>query len=98
MEFKKRRWLNNHRSPLNMTWIQKKRPEAKQKPVQCRKIGRASSRTIDDQELLFHEQAVSDNGPRTAGTEEFGDRVVNRCARSISRSFMAEQGREGGMQ
>jgi len=30
-------------------------------------------RTIDDQKLLLHKQAVSDNGPRTAGSQEFGD-------------------------
>ena len=31
-------------------------------------------RAIDDQELLLHEKAVSDDGPRTAGPQEFGDR------------------------
>ena len=37
------------------------------------KIGRASPRTINDQKLLLQEQAVSDNGPRTARSQEFGD-------------------------
>jgi hypothetical protein len=29
---------------------------------------------IDKQELLLHEQTVSDDGPHTAGSQEFGDR------------------------
>lgn len=29
---------------------------------------------IDDQEQLFHEQAVGDDVPRTAGSEQFGNR------------------------
>jgi hypothetical protein len=45
-----------------------------QKPIQCRKIGRASPRTMNNQELLLHEQTISDNSPRTAGTWELGDR------------------------
>ena len=39
-----------------------------------REIGRSSPGAIDDQELLFHEQAVSDDGLRTTGPQEFGDR------------------------
>ena len=73
MKFKKRRWPNNHRSPLNMTWVEKQRPEAEQESIQCRKIGRALPLTIDGQKLLLHKQAVSDNGPRTARPQEFGD-------------------------
>jgi len=73
MKFKKRRWPNNHRSPLNMTWVEKQLPEAEQESIQCRKIGGALPRTIDDQKLLLHKQAVSDNGPRTAGSQKFGD-------------------------
>jgi hypothetical protein len=74
VKFKKCRWPNNHRRPLNPAWIKKQRPEAEQESIKRRKIGRSSPRTIDDQELLLHEQAVSDNGPRTAGSQEFGDR------------------------
>jgi hypothetical protein len=29
--------------------------------------------SIDDQELLLHEQAFRDDGPRTTGSQEFGD-------------------------
>ena len=29
---------------------------------------------IDNQELLFHEQAIGDDSPCTAGSREFGDR------------------------
>ncbi len=32
-------------------------------------------RAIDDQELLLHGQAVSDDGPRTAGFQEFSARA-----------------------
>ena len=56
-----------------MARIEKQRPEAEQKPIKRRKIGRASPRTMNDQKLLLHEQAVSDNRPRTARSQEFGD-------------------------
>gem|GEM_PF-6890521 len=56
-----------------MARIEKQRSEAEQKPIKRRKIGRASPRTMNDQKLLLHEQAVSDNGPRTARSQEFGD-------------------------
>jgi hypothetical protein len=29
---------------------------------------------MNNQELLLHEQTISDNSPRTAGPEELGDR------------------------
>ena len=29
---------------------------------------------MNNQELLLHEQTIGDNSPRTAGTEELGDR------------------------
>jgi hypothetical protein len=66
--------LNNHGSPLNAVWVEKQRPEAKQKSIKYRKIGSASPGAIDDQELLLHEEAVSDDGSRAAGPQEFGDR------------------------
>ena len=73
MKFRKCRRPNNHGSPLNAAWVEKQRPEAEQESIKCCKIGRASPGAIDDQELLLHEQAVSDNGPRTARSQEFGD-------------------------
>jgi len=45
-----------------MAWIEKQRPEAQQKSIQCREIGCAYPGAIDNQELLFHEQAVGDDG------------------------------------
>ena len=30
---------------------------------------------VNNQELLFHQQAVSDNGFCTTGTQEFGDSI-----------------------
>jgi len=73
MKFQKCRWSDDHRSPLNTTWVEKQRPEAEQKPIQCRKIGRASPRTMNNQELLLHEQTIGDNRPRPAGPQELGD-------------------------
>ena len=35
---------------------------------------RRTPRAIDDQELLLHEQAVGDDGPRAARSQEPGDR------------------------
>ena len=74
MKFQKRRWSNNHGSPQETAWIEKQRPEAEQESIEYRENGRSSPGAIDDQELLFHEQAVSDDGIRTTGPREFGDR------------------------
>jgi hypothetical protein len=30
--------------------------------------------TVDNQKLLLHEEAVSDDGPRPTGSQQFGDR------------------------
>jgi hypothetical protein len=68
------RWPVNYGSPLQMARVEKQRSKAEQKPIKCREIRRASPRTVDDQELLFHEQAVSDGSPRTIGSYEFGER------------------------
>jgi hypothetical protein len=59
--------MDSHR---NRSMLQKM---SLQESIQCRKIGRALPRTMNDQKLLLHEQAVSDNGPRTARSQEFGD-------------------------
>ena len=74
MEFQQRRWSDNNGSPLDMALIKKQRPETEQESVHYREIGCALSGTIDDQELLFHQQADSDDGLRATGTREFGDR------------------------
>jgi len=41
-------------------------------PPEFIEIGAADG-AIDDQELLFHEQAVSNDGLYTCGPQEFGD-------------------------
>ena len=74
MKFKKCRWSNYDRSLLYAARVEKQRPEAEQNSIEHREIGGASPGAIDDQELLLHEQAVSDNGPRATGSQEFGDR------------------------
>jgi hypothetical protein len=47
---------------------------AQQESIKCRKIGGASPGAIGNQELLFHEQAVSDDGSYTSWPQKFGDR------------------------
>ena len=44
-----------------------------QESIKRREIGCASPGAIDDQALLFHRQAVSDDGLRTARSQDFGD-------------------------
>ena len=39
------------------------------------KLGHLFPRAIDEQELLLHEQAVSDNGSGTDKSRKFGDRT-----------------------
>jgi len=73
MEYQQCRWPDNHGSPPEVAWVEKQRPETQQKSIQCREIGCALPGAIDDQELLFHEEAVSDDGSRAARTQEFGD-------------------------
>ena len=72
MKFKERRWPNNHSSTLNTAKIEKQRPETQQESIKGRKIRCSPPRPIDDQELLLHEQAFRDDGPRTTGSQEFG--------------------------
>ena len=75
----KRRRSNNHGRPVDAEWAEKQRPEAEQKSIKCREIGCAAPGAIDNQELLFHEQAVGDYCcPCTAWTEEFGA-LVEMC-------------------
>ena len=61
--------------------------------VKAREIGCASLRAHDDQELLLHEQAVGDDGWALPGPRSLAI-DVSRWARSISKSFMAEQGKD----
>jgi len=58
---------------LNAVRVEKKQPEAEQYPVNRHQIGCMPARPVNDNELLLQKQAVSDNGPRTAGSKEFGD-------------------------
>ena len=46
---------------------------AEQYSVNRREIGRTSPRLGNDQQLLFHEQAVGDDGPDPARSQEFGE-------------------------
>jgi hypothetical protein len=70
----KRRRPDNYGSPTKAVFVEKQRPQPEQEPIQCREIRRTSSGTIDDEELLLHQQAVGDDGPGTTGTQKFGDR------------------------
>ena len=73
MKFKERRWPNNHGSTLNTARIEKQEPETQQESIKGRKIRCSPPGPIDDQELLLHEQAFREDGPRTTGPQEFGD-------------------------
>ena len=73
MKFKERRWPNNHSSPLNNERVEKQGPEIQQESIKGRKIRCLPPGPIDVQELLLHEQALRDDGPRTPGPQEFGD-------------------------
>jgi len=58
---------------MNAAWAEKKRPEAKQESIKSREIWCSSTVAIDDQELLLHEEAVSDDGPRATRSQALGD-------------------------
>ena len=47
--------------------------EAEQYPIGHSQIGCTSTRPIDDQQLLFHKQAVSNNGFCATRSQEFGE-------------------------
>jgi len=64
---------------LDTTRTEKQRPEAKQNPVEGREIGCASSRLVDDQELLPHEEAVGDDRSCATGSQELGERREQMC-------------------
>ena len=74
MEFQQRRRPDNHGSPPEVAWVEKLRSETEQESVKCRKIGCALPGAIDNQELLFYQQAVSDDGLCATGAQEFGNR------------------------
>jgi len=57
----------------DMVRSEEQRPEAKQESIKCQKMGCTLPRTIDFQELLLYEKAVSDYGFRTTRSHEFGD-------------------------
>ena len=101
MKVKKRRWPNNHRSTLDTAWIEKQRPEAEQKPnrnrssaerLGARRRERLMIRSCCFMIRLSATMALAPPGPKSLAI------VVSRCARSTSRSFMVEQGREGCFQ
>jgi hypothetical protein len=54
-------------------FVEKQRPEPEQEPIQCREIRHTSPGTVDDQELLFDEQAIGDDCLRATRSEELGD-------------------------
>jgi hypothetical protein len=60
-----------HYNLLIAVWDEKERSEAEQLSIECRKIGCASPSAIDDQELQFHQPALSDDGACAAGSREF---------------------------
>jgi hypothetical protein len=60
-----------HGGPLNAVRDEKERPEAEQLSIECRKIGCASPSAIDDQELLFHQPDLGDDGACAARSKEF---------------------------
>ena len=74
MKSQQRGWPNDDGGSLDTVWGEKQRPEAKQQPVKCGEIGRASPRPVEDQELLFHEEAIGENRSRATGSQELGDR------------------------
>jgi hypothetical protein len=52
-------------------WDEKERPEAEQVSIKCRKIGCASLSAIYDQDLLFHQPAISNDGACAVRSKEF---------------------------
>jgi len=59
-----------HYSPLIAVQDEKDRPESEQLLIECCNIGCASPGASDDQELLFHQPALSDDGTCVAGSRE----------------------------
>ncbi len=56
-----------------MVPTEEKRPESKQEAIDHRKTRCALPGAIDDKKLLFHEQAVSNNGFCATRTQELGE-------------------------
>lgn len=79
---------------MNTAQLEKQRPEAEQESIKYQKIGCALPRASNNQVLLFPEKTVSNYSPGSSSLAI----VVKRCARSTSRSLMAEKRREGFLQ
>ena len=61
MKSQQRRWPHDDGCPRDPAWSEKQRPEAEQDSVERREIGRAMARPVDDQQLVLHKQAVSND-------------------------------------
>lgn len=57
------------RPPAEAGAGEKQRPESEQESIEWREVRSAPPGAIENQELLFHEKAVGDNGPHPAGPQ-----------------------------
>ncbi len=82
MEPEQGRGPEDDRRPWDPAWAKQKRPEAKQQPVERGETGRAPPRPIEHQELLLHQEALGDNGPRAARPQKSSD-----CPQEVSEEY-----------
>ena len=57
-----------------MAMQKEKRAETHQEAIQCRQFWRTAPGAIDDQKLLFRQQAIGNNGSCAARSQKFGGR------------------------
>jgi hypothetical protein len=69
-----RRRLEDDRDPPDSPLAEEERPETKEESIERGKGRSPMARPGDDQELLFQENALGNDGTRAARPEEPGDR------------------------
>jgi hypothetical protein len=74
MKSQQRRWLEDDSNPPEAALTEEERLEAKQEAIKDGEIRGPATRPVDHQELLLQEEALSDDGPGAARTEEPGDK------------------------
>ena len=68
------RWLQTRRNLLDPRRAQEKRAQAEKEPVTSQEVWRSLPRPVENYQLVFEEEILSDHTPGAAGPEALGDR------------------------
>jgi hypothetical protein len=67
------RWLQARRNLSEPRRPQEKRAQAEKEPVTSQEVWRSLPRTVENYQLVFEEEILSDHSPGATGPEALGD-------------------------